>query len=586
MVLQTRLGMPRKKRFQHRKKAEKEKRLKRLKIDSVVPSPSRNSDSLLSTSPLQQICSALTFPSSEWSDQSPADLNKLQICKIPQICGNSSQSLRIALNLKINADLSWSLFAHEHEVTREICSSLEAFPTKLDVRSVNNILHILENLKVCAGQPDPSYVTMVNSKKGKILSPDGSVAAQVDTVPVEFGGRNYSSTIRTSKCEILSKSTKCSVCTKYRATLRSMYHRWNSASTPSSSAFINERYMNTPQKIEKIDKFRSRAYKAERAVLILSQKVHKLMAKGDHLDTGFQSDLVAIMHDNQGKVNEAYPEGSFARLFWDEQLKAATSSNSKQMRWHPVLVKWCLNLKLISSSAYHALRSTGFIKLPSERTLFDYTHYCTNKVGFQEEVNQQLVEEVERLSLPDSRKFVSLLIDEMKIKEGLVYNKHSGEIVGFTSLGDINNDLLRLEQDSLEQDSGQPEVAKQLLTIMVRGILFHLNFPYAHFASIGATGDVLFPLIWEAVYRLECSEIKVLCITADGASTNRKFFRMHYDSNDPASLYKAKNPYALDDRSIYFVADPPHLIKTIRNCWSHSSVNGTRLMQVYYPLSL
>ena len=33
----------------------------------------------------------------------------------------------------------------------------------------------------------------------------------------------------------------------------------------------------------------------------------------------------------------------------------------------------------------------------------------------------------------------------MKIKEGLVYNKYSGEIIGFTHLGDIN-ELMKLEQ--------------------------------------------------------------------------------------------------------------------------------------------
>lgn len=30
--------------------------------------------------------------------------------------------------------------------------------------------------------------------------------------------------------------------------------------------------------------------------------------------------------------------------------------------------------------------------------------------------------------LPESRKYVALLIDEMKVKEGLVFNKYSGEI--------------------------------------------------------------------------------------------------------------------------------------------------------------
>ena len=385
MVIQIRPGMPRRKRFQHRKKVEKEKRKERQKFS--IPAPSQlQSPSEDPESSLQQISSALAFPCKEWSNQSPADLSRLQICKIPQSSGSSSEPLRITFNITVNADLSWSLFVHDHKVTTATCSSLETF---------------------------------------------------------------------------------------------------------------------------------------------------------------------------------------------DEQLKAASVSDPRQVRWHPVLIKWCLNLKMLSSSSYHALRSTGFIKLPSERTLLDYTHYFTNKVGFQDEVNQQLVEEVRQLSLPDTRKFVALLIDEMKVKEGLVYNKHTGEIVCFTSLGDINDTLLQIEQEG-----EQPQVAKQLLTLMVRGIMFKLNFPYAHFASRGATGDILFPLVWEAIHRLESSEIKVLCVTADGASANRKFFRMHHDPNDPTSLYKTKNHYAPDGRSIYFVADPPHLIKTIRNCWSHSSVNGTRLMQV------
>lgn len=197
------------------------------------------------------------------------------------------------------------------------------------------------------------------------------------------------------------------------------------------------------------------------------------------------------MHANEQKIKDAYPDGSFA----------ASASGPRQVRWHPVIIKWCLNLKLLSSSSYHALRSSGFIKLPSERTLTDYTHYFTNKVGFQDEVNEQLVQEVSLQSLPDTRKFVVLLIDEMKVKEGLVYNKHTGEIVGFTSLGDVNDDLLRLEQEG-----EHPLVAKYVLALMVRGIMFRLNFPYAHFASRGATADVIFPIVWEAIRRLEGSE--------------------------------------------------------------------------------
>ena len=180
------------------------------------------------------------------------------------------------------------------------------------------------------------------------------------------------------------------------------------------------------------------------------------------------------------------------------------------------------------------------------------------------------------MTITPERKYVALLIDEMKVKEGLVYNKTSGEIVGFTDIGDINQQLLRLEQES-----DHPPVAKHILVLMVRGLTFKLEFPYAHFGTRSITGDLIHPIVWEAVRRLEASELKVTCVTADGASNNRKLFRMHHDKKDPETFtYKARKPFSNDNHWLFFIADPPHLIKTIRNCWSHSGVNGTRRMQV------
>ena len=60
---------------------------------------------------------------------------------------------------------------------------------------------------------------------------------------------------------------------------------------------------------------------------------------------------------------------------------------------------------------------------------------------------------------------------------------------------------------------------------MVRGLLFKLEFPYAHFGTEGVTADVLYPIVWEAVRLLEADGVKVLCVTADGASPNGKFSR-------------------------------------------------------------
>ena len=57
------------------------------------------------------------------------------------------------------------------------------------------------------------------------------------------------------------------------------------------------------------------------------------------------------------------------------------------MHWHPLLIHGALNLRMRSYGAYHAMRTAGFITLPSERTLRDYTHVFENQVGFQFEVN-------------------------------------------------------------------------------------------------------------------------------------------------------------------------------------------------------
>ena len=88
------------------------------------------------------------------------------------------------------------------------------------------------------------------------------------------------------------------------------------------------------------------------------------------------------------------------------------------------MIKWFLYLRLLLGKAYETLRESGIIELPSQRTLRDYTHYCRTAIGFLHEIDQNLVE-VADLS-QNLHKYVVLIIDEMHIKEELVYDKHEG----------------------------------------------------------------------------------------------------------------------------------------------------------------
>ena len=552
----------------------------------MAPPSSSSAHSLSSSaSSLQDLHNLLVLPNNSWCDQTSFPLTAIKLCKISCQPTCSKQPLVVTHCLTVNDSLHWSLFVHDHEVKQGSCAALASIPPQLNAIEFSHLLDMIDRLHVCSGHPDDHFVSMVSSKKGVLKSCSGSTAAILDSfAPVQLNGEHFSETVRTSACELLVHESKCPSCKSYRAVLRAMYSRYNSRDSSKiteTTSHTNERYLNTPEKKNKMEKMKKRVRMAESEVQKLKKKVAQLTDdQGDTVDCTLHDDLVSIMNEKSDEIRQAYPEGSFSRLLWDQQLQAAQINDSRQVRWHPLIIRWCLNLKLISSAAYHAMKSAGFIKLPSERTLRDYTHVFESKTGFQPEVNDQLHKESNLSELAEEKKWCGLILDEMKVKQNLVYNKFTGAVIGFTNLGSINDELLQLEHDC-QADEPHTSVATQLLVVMVRGIFFKLDFPYAHFATKGVTADLLFPIVWEAIRRVETIGLKVIFITADGASSNRKFFRMHKGPADTSPVYKTVNRYSGSARRpIFFFSDPPHLIKTARNCWSHSAWNGSRLMTV------
>ena len=102
------------------------------------------------------------------------------------------------------------------------------------------------------------------------------------------------------------------------------------------------------------------------------------------------------------------------------------------LKWHPLMIKWCLHIRHISSGGYRALRKSGCLSLPSQRTLRDYTHYATVTSGFSMAVDQQLIDAAHIGTCEERKKCVVLLLDEMHIKEDLVYNNFSGMLLWVT----------------------------------------------------------------------------------------------------------------------------------------------------------
>ena len=97
-------------------------------------------------------------------------------------------------------------------------------------------------------------------------------------------------------------------------------------------------------------------------------------------------------------------------------------------------------------------------------------------------MNTQLIEEA---NIKDEKdKYVVLSFDEMKIREDLVFDKHSCSLLGFTDLGDVPNTLDDFERQCKgESNDTADKVASYMLVFMVRGIFSGLEFPYAHFPT-------------------------------------------------------------------------------------------------------
>ena len=87
------------------------------------------------------------------------------------------------------------------------------------------------------------------------------------------------------------------------------------------------------------------------------------------------------------------------------------------------MIRWCLYLRHVCGSGFEVLREAGVIKLPCQRTLRDNT-YFTN--GFSDDVDKQLMESAMITKCEEREKYVAILMDEMHIKEDLVYDKHTG----------------------------------------------------------------------------------------------------------------------------------------------------------------
>ncbi|CAB4032699.1 Hypothetical predicted protein [Paramuricea clavata] len=150
------------------------------------------------------------------------------------------------------------------------------------------------------------------------------------------------------------------------------------------------------------DKLRATAVESRVKCSLLEAKVKSLQVQIEKdsitVSETLEKDVLTIMG---GHNFESTPHMKF---FWEQQV-------------------------LESASASRELRDSAALILPSERVVRDYRNYFKPGAGITKENVEELKEKASKFS--GIHKYVAVIMDEMKIQKNLVFDKTSGELIGF-----------------------------------------------------------------------------------------------------------------------------------------------------------
>ena len=312
----------------------------------------------------------------------------------------------VKISLTLTSNLHWSV-----KVYGKLCSISTIYNNcPVTIRSFENLYQLckfLNEANVCHGNNDDTFIELLKSREGTIRNVCGSVVAYLDA---------SNNTVRHQNCTLLCDGLKCQNCHQYRASLRALVSKSNKQNTRSktdSSSHANYRYLQPHELTARLKNVQKAKRNAERNVARLKEKLNNVIEKEgiDLVEEDVHELEEAFAHSDKevSKLNREH----FHRIFWDQQRAYNKLSNKRRMRWHPLMVRFALNLKYLSSTAYRSLQQ--FIALPSQRTLCDYTHVMKVNSGVSIEMINRLKQSIQfKDGTPSAKKF-GILLDEMKM---------------------------------------------------------------------------------------------------------------------------------------------------------------------------
>ncbi|KAH8008928.1 hypothetical protein HPB51_007593 [Rhipicephalus microplus] len=209
----------------------------------------------------------------------------------------------------------------------------------------------------------------------------------------------------------------------------------------------------------------------------------------------------------------------------------------------------CLLLRISSPRAYRLMSKMKLMPLPTTTRLRQMMIGMPCEFGFN------------KVSLDSIGAFMknkagvqcygTLVLDEMKVREMVAFNKSTYKVDGFVDYGDGHDS----------------ETTADHTSVLMFVPLFHSWVqPIASFATRhAAPGRVLARLVLEAILQLYKHNATVVAVISDGASTNKAMwscFGIKGKLHEPK--HRVDHP-CVPDQQLYFLCDVPHIINCIRN---------------------
>lgn len=225
-------------------------------------------------------------------------------------------------------------------------------------------------------------------------------------------------------------------------------------------------------------------------------------------------------------------------------------------RYPPELLVFASILFTISPHAYRFLRSSSKVKLPHPETIRRVcSTYEVCPTSEQQDACFLSYAKMIANTMLDHERTVTLMMDEIHLQSFFDYK--GGHITGAAT------------------NSTSP--AKTAFVFMIQSLLSR-NKDVVHILPVSKIdANILHSFLRKLIIELEVSGLKVIAVISDNNSINRKAMSFFATPPDVSIVYKHPTDPA---RPLFFVVDPVHLLKCIRNNWLNQRNSG-RCM--YFP---